>query len=74
MSSDKGSLSNKILSLSYVVKTILEQINKIEDDVQIPIIEKLSQIKKIKQELLKVGTEIDSIKRSITILNTQNIN
>lgn len=39
-----------------------------------PSNEKLTEIKKIKEEITKVGTEIDSIKQEITLLSAYNIN
>lgn len=74
MSSNKNDLITKILIISNNVKILLGQITKIENDLQTPTTEKLSQIKKIKQELIKVGTKIDEIKRSIILLNDQKLN
>jgi type I restriction-modification system DNA methylase subunit len=52
----------------------LLKIAELEQDTEAPLEAKLSEIKKIKDEITKVGTEIDSIKREITLLNTYNVN
>jgi peptidoglycan hydrolase CwlO-like protein len=67
-------LSANMLACSYTVKKLLLRISALEEDVETPIEEKFSQIKKIKDEITKVGTEIDSIKKEITLLNNYNVN
>jgi peptidoglycan hydrolase CwlO-like protein len=58
----------------HTLENLLGQIKQIETNAQADVNDKLSQIKKIKEEIAKVGMEIDSIKREITLLNTYNVN
>jgi hypothetical protein len=67
-------LNSKMLIAIYTINDLLAQIKKIESDVQIPIIEKLSQIKNIKEAISKVGEEVDNIKREITLLSSHKMN
>ena len=67
-------LSTNMLICSYTVKKLLLKIAELEQDTDAPLEAKLSEIKKIKDEITKVGTEIDSIKKEITLLNTYNVN
>jgi type I restriction-modification system DNA methylase subunit len=67
-------LSTNMLICSYTVKKLLLKIAELEQDTEAPLEAKLSEIKKIKDEITKVGTEIDSIKKEITLLNTYNVN
>lgn len=63
------------LSVAYQsVKELMAELKRIEADTKTPAIERLSQIKKIREELNKVGDEIDSIKREITLLNAYRVN
>lgn len=57
-----------------IVKDLLRQIKELEANAQMPAIEKLSEIKKIRAELNKVGTEIDNIKKEIKLLSTHLLN
>lgn len=68
------SLQAKLVVCSHTVKALLRQIKEIESDVQVPANEKLSKIKMIREELSKVGMEIDTVKKEITLLNTYNVN
>lgn len=56
------------------IKMLMQKIEEIEADTQTPAIQKLSEIKKIKEELSKVGEEIDNIKNSIKLLNEYRVN
>lgn len=67
-------LSANMLVCSYTVKNLLTKIYALEADTEVPLEEKLSQIKKIKDEITKVGAEIDKIKKEITLLNSYNVN
>ena len=67
-------LSANMMVCSYTVKTLLSKIAALELDTKLPVEEKFSQIKKIKEEITKVGTEIDSIKNEIILLNSYNLN
>ncbi len=70
----RAQLSANMLACSYTVKNLLAKIYALEADTQVPVEEKLSEIKKIKEEITKVGTEIDKIKKEITLLNNYNVN
>lgn len=70
----KISLNARLVVAKHTVQNLLQQIKQIESDVQTDVNEKLSQIKKIKEEIAKVGTEIDSIKKEITLLNAYSVN
>jgi len=59
---------------THTVRDLLQEINKIEADVQTDVNEKLSQIKKIREQITKVGTEIDSISKEITLINAHSLN
>lgn len=56
------------------IKELIQQITKIEEDDQMPEIEKLSEIRKIKEEINKVSIEIDTVKNDIRLLNTYRVN
>ena len=58
----------------HTVRSLLGRIQEIEDDTETSANEKLSEIKKIRDEITKVGTEIDSIKREITLLTAYSLN
>jgi uncharacterized protein Yka (UPF0111/DUF47 family) len=70
----RTSLMAKLLIASHEVKSLIYQIKEIEADTRSALNEKLSKIKKIREEISKVGTEIDNLKREITLLNTYNVN
>lgn len=67
-------LTAKMLVCSYVVRGLLDKIRTLEADTDVPLEEKLSEIKKIREEMTKVGTEIDSIKKEITLLKSYSVN
>ena len=56
------------------MKNLLQDLDRLEADTKTPSNQKLEEIKKIKQELSKVGTEIDSIKEEITLLKAYRLN
>ena len=68
------SLNARVVVAKHTLRNLLGQIKEIEADTQADDNVKLFQIKKIKEEITKVGMEIDSIKREITLLNTYNVN
>ena len=70
----RAQLSANMLACSYTVKNLLSRIHDLEADAETSLEDKLSQIKKIREEMTKVGAEIDSIKKEITLLNTYNVN
>ena len=67
-------LAAKMLVCSYIVRGLLDKIRTLEADTEVPFEQKLSEIKKIKDEMTKVGTEIDSIKKEITLLKSYSVN
>ena len=67
-------LSAKMLVCSYTVSDLLNKIRMLEEDTKMPLPDKLVEIKKIRNEIEKVGTEIDGIKRSLRLLEMYNIN
>lgn len=67
-------LTARMVTAKYTLKNLLNQIKEIEDDAQVDANIKLSQIKKIKDEMTKVSVEIDSIKREIKLLRDHSIN
>jgi len=70
----KIQLSTKMLVCSHTVKNLLARIHAIEVDEETTSEEKMLQIKNIQQEISKVGMEIDSIKKEITLLQTYSVN
>ena len=70
----REALTAKIKEGVLTLKGLLEQIKAIEKDNVTSVNEKLSQIKKIQEEITKVGTEIDSIKKEIMLLTDYSIN
>jgi hypothetical protein len=64
----------KLVVCKNTLKNLISQIKKIEDDTQSSNNEKLSQIKIIKEEITKVGMEIDTLKKEVTLLSTYSIN
>ena len=68
------SLNAKLVVCSHTVKSLMVQISEIEADTQVPANEKLSKIKIIREELSKVGMEIDTVKKEIKLLNEYSIN
>lgn len=77
MASDVAGMTILGARLSIAISTIkmlMQKIREIETDMQTPAIQKLSEIKKIKKELSKVGEEIDNIKEEIKLLNAYRVN
>lgn len=67
-------LLDKLSSYRHQLKKCLQKINIIETRNDISINEKMGEIKIIREELNKVGTEIDNVKREIMLLDRHNIN
>lgn len=67
-------LNARLKAYVYILKEYLGQIKCIENDKETATSDKLLQIKKIRDELSKVGTEIDSIKKEIKIVQTHKLN
>lgn len=79
MTNPNAAISNVHLHAHLVkaintVKELLRQIKELEANAQMPAIEKLSEIKKIREELNKVGMEIDNIRKEIKLLSEYSIN
>jgi hypothetical protein len=70
----KNDLATRLFAATHSIHSLISRIKEIEEDILTPPIEKISQIKKIRQEMTKVGMEIDSIKAEITLLNRYNVN
>jgi hypothetical protein len=70
----KSDIANKLISCKRILETLLKKITKIEEDGQMSANDKISKIKTIREEITKVGSEIDSIKKEITLLNKHNVN
>lgn len=70
----KTSLQTRLVVATHTVRSLLTRIKEIENNVQASDNEKLLQIKKIRDEIAKVGTEIDSIKKEFTLLNSYSLN
>lgn len=67
-------LNARLVVAKHTVQNLLQQIKEIEGNTQTDVNEKLSQIKMIRDEITKVGTEIDNIKKEITLLNAYSVN
>lgn len=63
-----------MIACEYIVKNLLGRIEVLEVDEKLSTNEKMLQIKIIKEEMTKVGTEIDTLKTEITLLNACNLN
>ncbi len=64
----------RLLWASNKVQDLLKRIDDIEKDQKTSTPEKREQIKKIKEEITKVGTEIDNVKREFKLLNAYRVN
>jgi hypothetical protein len=56
------------------MKILLKDLDRLDGDTKSPPNQRLEEIKKIRAELSKVGTEIDSIKEEITLLKQYRVN
>ena len=70
----KDQLAVKMLTCSWTVRELITQIAALENNTELSMNEKIAQIKIIKDEITKVGTEIASIKKEITLLNAYSVN
>lgn len=70
----KAQLVIQMKICSNILKELLYQIKCIENNAQTSTNDKLSKMKKIREELSKVGTEIDSIKKEIKVIQTYSLN
>ena len=70
----KYRLMQQMTTCSQILKHLLQRLDDIENDTAtLPEI-KLAEIKKIREEIAKVGQEIDTIKKEITLLNSYRVN
>jgi hypothetical protein len=70
----KDQLAAKMMTCSWTLRELLTRIGELENDKELSMNEKMVQIKIIKDEITKVGTEIASIKRELTLISTYSIN
>ena len=73
-STKRVDFQTQLMLANSTVRDLLRQIDDVEKDFDSSVSEKLAKIKKIKEEITKVGTEIDNIKREIRLLTTYNVN
>jgi hypothetical protein len=57
----------QLIAASWAVQDLLEQIEGVENDLKSSLEDRLAKTKKIREELSKVGMEIDNIKREIRL-------
>ena len=67
-------LTTKLMVYRQSIQDLLQQIADIESDTQTSVEVRLAQIQKIREELNKIGAEIDNIKQAITLLETYEVN
>jgi peptidoglycan hydrolase CwlO-like protein len=67
-------IAAKFLVATHMLKDLLSKIDEIEKDPNLTVSEKRVEIKKIREDIAKVGTEIDNLKKEITLLNTHRVN
>lgn len=72
--SRREQLAAKMLVCSHTAKNLLEKICDLEINTILTSEEKFAQIKIIREEISKVGTEIDSIKNEIKLLTDYSVN
>lgn len=70
----KNELTTKMLICNLTLKNLLTQIKSIENNDQLSLNDKLVEIRKIQEEIKKVGMEIDIIKKEITMVNAHKVN
>ena len=64
----------RLLEHMHTIKKLLSKLDDIDTDSSVPIKEKLLLIKDIRDEINKVGVEVDEIKREIKLLSTYDVN
>jgi hypothetical protein len=69
-----GNQLKRLITCKLQLSNFLDKLQAIENDKQANITEKLSQIKIIREEIKKVGMEIDSIKKEIILEDTYKVN
>lgn len=71
---DVTSLQTRLMEASITIHSLLNKIEEIEKDQITSVADKRVKIKKIKEEITKVGMEIDNIKREYRLLNAYRVN
>lgn len=74
MTIGKIALDERLKIVADKTKKLLEEIYEIEANAQTPANEKLSHIRKIKDQLEKVAVEVDNIKREFNLLTHYRVN
>jgi hypothetical protein len=69
-----NNFSAQMAAYAIMLQDLLSQIKEIEDDKISDTNEKFSKIKKIREEITKVGTEIDNAKKGLTLVSSYKIN
>lgn len=67
-------LSSDMLACRYTVKKLLRRIFDLELDTETSSEDKMPEIKKIKDEMMKVGEDIAKINQEIRLLRDYNVN
>lgn len=70
----KTMLIARLLICRQNIQELLQQIATIEIDTQTSTEDKIGQIQKIREELKKIGEEVDKIKQNITLLEAYEVN
>ena len=70
----KIDLITRMFMCRQIIKDLLAEISVLEADKEMSSESKLSEIKKIREELSKVGTEIDNLKKELKLITTCDIN
>jgi hypothetical protein len=70
----KDQLAAKMMTCSWTVRELLTRIADLENDKELSMNEKMVQIKIIKDEISKVGTDIANIKKEIKLLSEYSVN
>lgn len=64
----------KLIHYNFRLKELLVNIYNIEDNMQLSVSDKLSEIKIIRKEIEKIKQDVDTIKREISLVQTNNSN
>jgi hypothetical protein len=70
----QASLAAKLIMCQATARFLLCKIDEIEHDEKTPIETRRAKLKIIREEISKVGEEIDNAKKDITLLDNRNIN
>jgi len=67
-------INEKLSEYKHQLLSLLEHIKTLEANSQLDVNIKLLKIKKIRDEINKVGQEIDTVKKEIMLLNAYQVN